>query len=565
MGPLQTIYPATTITVPLDPTTFSFKQVGLWNPTELIDHDYVRGTWPFDTAAPDYLSSITGTSGANWSVSGGLLLVPGATGSTASGFNSKFTWEAPAFAITVPVLTVWGTGTTALMTLGVSDGYTGSSRNSVQLRWDRVAGTVAVATVTSGGTVTALGSAGFTPPSTPFELGFSVTGMSAVASVRPLGGSWATISKGTIPDGGTFDLRVPANLNALNVMQLETSAEGNNATTLTLGPVKYGYVDGLSGNYTHNCVRTTDGTPIQSGGEQFITSAVVGPSASEDQSVASAMFSILAVNPLKNSIRTQAKIFVLRGGKIYGENGGACVYDPTTSEFVYLIPNWGDYRNQTNLCEIQIYMYRRMGFPSGVIVLTDGESMKAGLPTTTSAYDPDIIYYGGLYHLVYTRTSTLTPPWSFSSAHVTSPTLSASATWTQVALQSLGTKEGAKWLKSGDTRYIIQVDNTAQNQVVADEDLNTLGTFVHPAGTSIDIVMGHACLLNYRDGAKDRIFWYYFDGLRRDDLEYAWGRIHLLENIAQQTGHDYAWVTMLDIADPVIGAGAAPGSFFRRW
>lgn len=538
-----------TISSPLDPADFVFVERGQYRPTGLINQDFVMGRMLWNTDPTGFLSQVNGTKGTDWDIVNGYLEIEGSN-SVFTAFETNTVFEAPYYAIEMPVISVISVGVESIVTLGLHNGPGGTSHASVQMRWHNSASKIGVYTVAVDSTVTALGEVDFTPPTAPFKLAMTYACRSVTVQLQQGTGNYVTIARGIVPADGIFDLRLPTNSAAYKYLSLQSVQAGNTGSKMVLGNITYGYLAGING-LADKTVKFMDGTPVQHGNSHYLINSLQHIAASSAEGAPTANFTIQECDPSRNYLKTVAMVFVVRTVNgvqhIEGENSGVCAYNPDTDEFIYLIPNWGDYRTGSTYGPINIYVYRRTGFPKGIIVLSGGQIF-TGLPTSTSDYDPDLYDDGTLVHMVYTRTNT-TQNWTqFSTVHSTTPraTFGPGCTWTQVAIQALsGSNEGAKFFKVGGVRYIICTDNINHVQVVLDFNLNQLTTFAVPTGTPQ--ADGHACMINYREAATDRIFWLYFDNAKYDGFTGTWGAIHFLENLVRQVGHDFAERTLLDI------------------
>jgi hypothetical protein len=550
-GIVQTIRTAGSISSPFVASALSFIERGLYRPNSLIDPDFVLGEMLWNADPIGFLTSTSGTEGVAWNLANGKMNSPGTTDSNNSftQFEARTFFQAPYFAIEIPILSDPGDGTVVVFTANVVTGIQGTSRRGIQLKWDRHGQTLGVYYFDESSTTTTIQQVSFTTPAVPFTLALTVACRSVTAQVKLSNGNYYTAARGVLPADGNYDLRTPANIAAFNVVNLQ-AVNYLNTGTLTLGNVRWGYLAGING-LADKMVKFLDQTPIQKGNAQFLINSVQHIAASSPEGAPTANFTIQQVDPTRRYVKTIAKIFVIRtvGGvqHIEGENSGVCAYDPTTDTFIYLIPNWGDYRTGGSFGPINTYVYRRQGFPQGVIVLTGGQVF-SGLPTATSDYDPDLYDDGTLMHMVYIQTNLATNWTRFGIVHVTTPraTFGPASTWTQVAAQPLtGNSEGAKFMKIGGTMFIVATDNNAHHQIVFDFSLNQIATFAAPSGTPA--ADAHACMINHRDGANDRLFWLYFDNGKYDGFTGTWGGIHFFENSAQQVGHDFDQRTLLDV------------------
>jgi hypothetical protein len=529
--------PKDPITTPLTLVGQTFKERGVWAPTDLIDPDFINGqiAWS-STDYSRYLRAHTLQAGSG--VANGRFEFQGTSGVEWQTIKGSLLFEAPFFAITAPIFKSYSVGT-CFIGLSIRSDHTSNPSKSITAVWNKEANQFFLSTRIAG--VDTNHPAVSYTATAPFEMGLCVANMCVSLQIRYAGAEWQTITTHALTRGGALDLRNPTNLEAMTSLEVFLSSGGNATEKFELGNIKWGYLQGYN-TVADQVLAFEDGTPIQKGSEQFIVAYsphVSVPGNVED--IPTSNFTILAVDPLTSRIRTQAKVYTKRGGLVRGENSGCVVFDRDSGDYIYLVPNWDDLPAAAiPSAPINIYMYRRKGFPSGVIILENGVQLT--LPTPLSSYDPCLRKYEGLWHLAYCHTGALVAWGSFASALATSPDL---VNWTLVNSEfPSGIKyEGQKLLQVGGTRYVVATNFTEQR--VYDMGLNFLGSFQLPSGISNANVSAHACLLPYRDGAHTRLFWLAFDAARKDLNDYAWGRVHILEATSRQVGHDYElrWTT----------------------
>ncbi len=323
---------------------------------------------------------------------------------------------------------------------------------------------------------------------------------------------------------------------------------GNGSATFKLGTVTMGYLNGING-LADQPVCFSDGTPIQKGGEQYVIFSNSYVSGSSGSAIPTAGFDIKAVDPTRNSMRTQAKVFTNNSETgITGNNSGTMVYHPDDDKYYWIITNYGNPSVVSSSAALKMYLYQTNSFPSGVVVLQNPVAVVLPQSATNGIGDPCLRYFSNKWNLVYAVYASGYS--AFAPTYCTIGSLAnvgSSGNWTQVAsITPSGVAiEGNKFLKLGGTQYIVAALNST-TQRVYDLTLATVGDITDPPGGGATAT--HACWLVYHEGdGSQRVWWLYFDKTEYGYSNFTHGRTRFVKCTSLQTGQDFDRRVLLEL------------------
>lgn len=148
-------------------------------------------------------------------------------------------------------------------------------------------------------------------------------------------------------------------------------------------------------------VTTHDGKPFLADDGCAYMTATCGctGSATAVNAICSSYMGVFKINLDTSEIKQIGAIFVNRSSKILFDHAAKLIYDRTTESWIIMVSTWGDYYLSVN-CDIG---YATLDFNPLHGVNTITALTKLNYNGSVSVYDPDVIYYNGMWYLVYIK------------------------------------------------------------------------------------------------------------------------------------------------------------------
>lgn len=246
-----------------------------------------------------------------------------------------------------------------------------------------MAGHLAFIHVLSAGVDHVISSVGFTPPSAPWKLGFSLINGHAIAWSNS-GSGWSKITSGIVTS--FYDPTVTGNLSGFeSSLKFFTSQ----AATWKVSNLKTGIYGG-TGFANEAVVINPDGSPYVIGNLLYVL-ASIGTPESNGTDFSGSSQGVFTFDLNTNAITQISSVMTQRGGHIYNDTAGQIIVNSVTGTQQFLTSTWGDASSSSTV--VQVYGSNSSStvdaLAPGVHIIPTTVTMST--PQGTNLYDPFMV------------------------------------------------------------------------------------------------------------------------------------------------------------------------------